>query len=38
MSSQPFVEFDPTVKEFQLSLDIDPLDEVGDCGGSCEAF
>lgn len=37
-SKKPFTEFDPTMKEFQLSFDIDPLDEVGDCGASCEAF
>jgi len=38
MSQEPFVEFAPTITEFQLSFDIDPLDEVGDCGGACEAF
>ena len=38
MSKEPFIEFDPSITEYQLSLDIDPLDEVGDCGGRCEAF
>jgi len=38
MSKSPFIEFDPKITECQLSLDIDPLDEVGDCGGRCEAF
>ena len=38
MSKQSFTEFDPTMKEFQLSLDIDPLDKVDDCGGRCDAF
>jgi len=38
MSREPFVEFDPTIHEYQLSFDIDPLDQVDDCGSSCEAF
>lgn len=38
-SEQPFKEFDPTMKEFQIGFDfgtdIDPLDKVDDCFGAC---